>query len=87
MNITIYTSYYEAATDADRAADRTGIDHHVIERFPAGPIAGALYGGLLPYSICEAEHRYTVLSQAEWADVADYWDAEVHYTAPGQETA
>jgi len=81
MNVTIFTSYHEATVAADEWAHDTGITHLVVERFPAGPALDSLYEALVPDDMVRADHRYTVLSEAEWATVADDWDAEVQYAA------
>jgi hypothetical protein len=81
MNLCIYTDYREAERDADEYAGTTGITHLVIERFPAGPVIDLGLGCLLPDDMLTAGHRFTVLSEAEWAAVRDDWDAEVQYEA------
>lgn len=83
MNITIYTNYREAERDADEYAGTTGITHLVIERFPAGPVIDIDLDCLLGEDITKAQHRFTVLSEAEWNQVKDEWDAEVQYEANG----
>lgn len=86
MNVTIYTSYQEATDAADEFAHETGIVHLVIERFPAGPVLDDLYEALVPDDMVKAEHRYTVLSRAEWDQVKDVWDAEAQYEATTPES-
>lgn len=85
MNLTIYTSYRDAERDADEYAGTTGITHLVVERFPAGPVIDIDLECLLPDDMLKAEHRYTVLSEAEWEQVKDEWNAEVQYEANGYE--
>ena len=36
---------------------------------------------LLPDDMVKADHRFTVLSEAEWLAVRDDWNAEVQYAA------
>lgn len=85
MNLTIWTDYHAATLACDEAAHETGVAHYVIERFPAGPVAGDLHEALVPDNMARAEHRYTVLSLAEWNAVKDVWDAEAQYWNDPQE--
>ena len=79
MNVTLYTSYDEAVEAAEQFCGDTGIDHLVIERLPEGPIHDPDTSYFVGDEIAKAEHRYTVLCRAEWAQVADDWDADVVY--------
>lgn len=81
MNLTIYTDFRQAEADADEFAHETGITHLVIERFPEGPVIDLELDCLLPDDMVKADHRFTVLSEAEWLAVRDDWDAEVQYAA------
>lgn len=81
MNLTIWTDYREAERAADEFAGTSGITHLVIERFPDGPVIDVGLECLLGETIAKAEHRFTVLSEAEWLAVEAEWDAEVQYEA------
>lgn len=86
MNLTIWTDYHEATVACDEYAHETGIAHYVIERFPQGPVeVDDMYEALVPDDMAQAEHRYTVLSLAEWGAVKDEWDAEPQYWNDPQE--
>lgn len=66
MTVTIWTDLDGAKTAADAFQNATEVTHLVLEREPAGRIENATARMVLGDAIADAEHRYTVVSEAEW---------------------